>query len=188
MAFDQGGPGFGLNDLKVAAYNATNSYGSAVDVYSAQALRVTMRVISAELTGDDTITSTASRPVGGQATMRFGGVSLAALEVMTGKTATSSIASPNNVKALKIAGGEDLPFFGICGKALGADSAGQTEVFIPKAKIMSDINLIQMEYGTFIIPEVTVAFVADATFGILQIIEAEAERAIAIPPANIPTS
>lgn len=188
MAFEQGGPGFGLSDLKVAAYNGTNDYGSEVDVFSAQALNVTMRVISAELTGDDTITSTASRPIGGQAVMRFGGVSLAALEVMTGNTATSSVASPNNVKTLKIAGGEDLPFFGVCGKALGADSDGQTEVFIPKAKIMSDINLIQMEYGQFIIPEVTVAFVKDDTYGILQIIESEAERAIAIPPANIPTS
>lgn len=186
MGFEQGGPGFGLNDLKVAAYNATNDYGTEVDVYSAQAFNVTMRVIGAELTGDDAITSTAARPIGGQATMRFGGVSLAALEVMTGNTATSSIASPNNVKVLKISGGEDLPFFGICGKALGADSDGQTEVFVPKAKIMSDINLIQMEYGTFMIPEVQVAFVKDETHGILQIIEAEAERAIAIPPLNIP--
>lgn len=188
MAFDQGGPPFGLNDVKVAPYTATNSYGSAVDVYSVQALNTTLRMVQAELTGDDKITATAARPIAGQAVMRWGGISLAALEVMTGNTATSSIASPNNIKNFRIAGGEDMPYFGIIGKALGADSAGQVEVFLPKCKIMSDITLIQMEYGTFAIPEVTVAILPDDTFGIINIIECEATRALVIPPANVPTS
>lgn len=187
MSFEQGGAPFGLADLKIATYNATNDYGSAVDVFSAQALNSTLRSIQAELVGDDQITSIASRPIAGQATFRFGGVSLAALEVMTGNSATSSIASPNNVKILNIVGGEDYPFFGIVAKALGSETDGQVEIWIPKAKIMGDFNLIQMEYGQFVIPEVTLQFVKDATYGTVSIIECESERALAIPPEDIPT-
>lgn len=188
MAFDQGGPPFGLNDVKVAAYTATNSYGTAADVYSVQALNTTLRMVQAELTGDDKITAIASRPIAGQAVLRLGGISLAALEIMTGNSATSSIASPNNVKNFRISGAEDLPYFGLIGKALGADSSGQVEVWLPKCKIMSDINLIQLEYGTFSINEITVMLVPDDTYGLINIIECEATRALAIPPLNTPTS
>lgn len=187
MAFEQGGPPFGLNDCAIAAYTATNTYGNEVDVYSVQALNVTMRTVQAELNGDDKITAVASRPIAAQITFRFGGVSLAALEVMTGNTATSSVASPNNIKNFRLTGGEDMPYFGLIGKALGADAAGQVEVFIPKCKIMGDVNLVQLEYGTFSINEVTVMAVPDDTYGLINIIEAEATRALAIPPLNIPT-
>lgn len=188
MAWEQGGPPFGLSDAAVASYTATNTYGNEVDVYSVQAMNVTMRVAQAELTGDDKITAVASRPIAAQIEMRFGGVSLAALEVMTGNTATSSIASPSNIKNFRIGGSEDFPYFGLVGKALGADAAGQVEVFIPKCKIMSDVQLVQLEYGTFSINTVTVMAVPDDTYGLINIIEAEATRAIAIPPLNIPTS
>lgn len=187
MAWEQGNPGFGLNDAIIAAYTATDTYGTAADIFSVQALSVNMRVTQAELTGDDVITAVASRPIAAQIELRFGGVSLAALEIMTGNSATSSIASPNNIKDFKISGAEDFPYFGLCGKSLAADGAGQLEVFLPKCKIMSDIQLVQLEYGVFSINTVTVMAVPDASYGVLSIIEAEAERSLTIPPANIPT-
>ncbi len=186
MAFDDyGAPQFGLDDLKVATYNDTNDYGSEVDVMAAQAMNTIMRVINAELEGDDVIVATASRPIGAQIEMRFGSVSLAALEVMIGNTATSSVASPNEVKQFKIAGGERLPYFGMAGKALAEEGSGDTTVFVPKCRIMSDFQLIQLEYGTFAIPSVTVMAVPDDTYGLLNIIEHQTSTAIAIPTANI---
>lgn len=186
MPFDAyGAPQYGLNDVKVAAWNATDDYGTEVDVMSAQALNTVMRVVSAELTGDDQITATASRAVGAQITMRMGGVSLGALEVMTGSTPASSLSTPNQVKNLRIVGGQRMPYFGIVGKALAEEGDGDFLVFIPKAKIMGDVNLVQLEYGTFAIPEMTVMAVGDESYGAVNLVERETAAAVTIPPANI---
>lgn len=187
MAWDAyGSPQFGLRDCKVATWTATNTYGSAVDVMSVQQLGGTLRVVSAELTGDDTITSSASRVVGGEIRLRFGGISLAALEVMLGNTATSSVASPNAVKQLKMVGGDNLPFFGLAGFAIAEEGLGSFEVFYPKCKIMGDIQLVNLAYGEFAIPEMTIMAVDDATFGVMSMIEHQtAITTVVIPPANI---
>lgn len=185
MAFDlYGAPQFGLSDCKIATWNATNSYGSAVDVYSVQLLGSVLQIISAQLTGDDTITATAARAVGGEVRIRFGSVQLPALEVLLGNTATSSVASPNAVKQLKIVGGDNMPYIGLVGKALG-EEGGDFLVFFPKLRIMSDVTLATLEYGTFAIPELTLQAVDDATFGICSVIERQTAGTVVIPPANI---
>jgi hypothetical protein len=180
-----GAPQFGLNDVKIATWLATNSYGTAVDVMSAQQLGGTLRVVSAELTGDDTITAQASRVIGGQIQMRFGSVNLAALEVLLGNTATSSVASPNAVKQLKLIGSDNMPYFGLVGKALAEEGIGDFLIWYPKCKIMSDVQLVNLEYGQFAVPELTIMAVHDDTFGVLSLIERQTAAAIAIPPANI---
>ena len=186
MAFDSfGAPQYGLADVKVATWTATNSYGSAADVMSAQALNTVMRVVSAELTGDDSITASASRAIGAQITMRMGGVSLSALEVMLGSSPASSLTTPNQVKNLRIRGGQRMPYFGIAGKALAEEGSGDFLVYHPKCKIMGDVNLVQLEYGAFAIPEMTVMAVDDASFGITVLVERETAAAVTIPPANI---
>ena len=185
MAFDAfGAPQFGLSDCKIATWNATNSYGSAVDVYSVQLLGAVLQIVSATLTGDDTITATAARAVGGEVRIRFGSVQIPALEVLIGNTATSSVASPNIVKQLKIVGGDNMPYIGLCGKALG-EEGGDFLVFFPKLRIMSDITLATLEYGAFSIPELTLQAVDDATYGICSVIERQTAGTVVIPPANI---
>lgn len=186
MAFDSyGAPQFGLNDVKIAAWNSTDSYGSAVDVMSVQLMGAVLQMISAQLEGDDSITATAARSIGGEVRLRFGSVNLSALEVLLGNTATSSVASPNEVMGLKVSGGDNMPYFGIVGRAIAEEGVGDFQVFLPKVRITSDITLATMEYGSFVIPEVTAQAVDDATYGIIYLIEHEAETAIAIPPANI---
>lgn len=186
MAFDSyGAPQFGLNDVKIATWNSTDSYGSEVDVMSVQLMGAVLQMISAQLEGDDSITATAARAIGGEVRLRFGSVSLAALEVLLGNTATSSVASPNEVMQLKMSGGDNMPYFGIVGRAIAEEGVGDFQVFLPKVRITSDITLATMEYGSFVIPEVTAQAVDDATYGILSLIEHEASTAIAVPPANI---
>jgi len=186
MAFDAyGAPQFGLNDVKIAVWNSTDSYGSAVDVPSVQMMGAILQIISAQLEGDDTITATAARAIGGEVRIRFGSVNIAALEVLLGNTATSSIASPNEVYQLKVSGGDNMPYFGIVGRALAEEGVGDFQVFFPKVRITSDVTLASLEYGTFAIPEFTAQAVDDATYGILSLIEHQAATAIAIPPANI---
>lgn len=186
MAFDTyGAPTFGLTDAKVATWNATDDYGTAVDIPSVQLMGAMLRILSAQLTGDDKITATAARAIGGESQVRFGSVSIAALEVLLGNNSTSSGSSPNRQDHLKVSGGDNMPYFGICGKALAEEGVGDLHVFLPKVKIISDVTLAQMEYGQFAIPELTVDAVDDATYGIINLIEHEAAAVIAIPPTNI---
>ena len=186
MAFDTyGAPQFGLEDVKIATWNSAGSFGTAVDVPSVQLMGAILQIISAQLEGDDAITATASRAIGGEVRLRFGSVSVAALEILLGNTATSSVASPNEVKQLKLSGGDNMPYFGIVGRALAEEGIGDFQVFFPKVRVTSDITLATMEYGSFVIPELTAQAVEDATYGIVSVIEHQAPTAIVIPPVNI---
>ena len=189
MAFDIASPQFGLADVKIATWNATDNYATEVDVMSVQLLGVSMQTISADLTGDDQITATASRAISGSCQLRFGGISINALEVLFGVTATSSVASPNNVRSFRIPGGLETPYFGLTGRALSAEDDGDTLIFIPKMRIMGDVTLATLEYGTFSIPQIEARIVADATYGMINIITRETgSTTVEVPPANIPTS
>lgn len=188
MAFDiYGAPSFGLKDCKVAGWTSAGVYTSTgVDVPSVQMLSTMLHTVTAELTGDDTITATAARAISGEVKLRFGSVSIAVLEVLFGLTATSSIASPNRVKQFKIPGGTRFPYFGLGGIALAEEGVGDLEVFMPKCKITGDITLVHLEYGMFAIPDLTVRAVDDATFGIINVIEHEAAlTVVVIPPVSI---
>lgn len=183
MAFDTiGAPQFGLNDCKIAVWNSTDSYGTAVDVPSIQMMGSVLQIVSAQLEGDDEITATASRAIGGEVRIRFGSVSIAALEVLLGNTSTASGAVQDH---LAVDGGDNMPYFGICGKALAEEGAGDLHVFMPKVKITSDVELASLEYGAFAIPELTAQAVPDATYYIVNLVEHSTSVAVAIPPTNI---
>ena len=183
MGFDSyGAPQFGLNDVKVATWNATNDYDTAVDVPSVQLMGTTLATVSAQLEGDDSIQATAARAIGGEVTVRFGSISIAALEVILGNTSTVSGAVQDH---LNVSGGDAMPYIGICGKALAEEGSGDTHVFIPKCKLTGDLTIAQLEYGQFAIPEATIQIVDDATFGLINVIEHATAADVAIPPTNI---
>lgn len=183
MAFDTiGAPQFGLNDAKVSAWTATDTYGTAVDVPSVQLMSTTLRIISAELEGDDEITASGSRAIGAQVQLRFGSVSLAVLEILLGIASTPSGLVQDH---LQVAGGASMPYFGLCGKINAEEGDGDLHVFLPKCKIMSDVQLVPAEYGKFSISELTVMCVPDATYEIVNLIEHSTDVAITIPPTNI---
>lgn len=186
MAFDQGAPQFGLSDAKVQKWASAGTYsGSITDIMSVQMIGVTMQMVSAQLTGDDQITATASRAIGGTVRMRFGSINLDALAIITGK----SVGTISSVEQLNIEGGDRMPYFGIIGKALAEEGTGDFWVYCPKAKLMGDFQIAMLEYGNFAIPEVTVQLVNDATYGIINLISHPTDVAITVmPPANIATA
>jgi hypothetical protein len=188
--FDIGSPQFGLADCKIALWTAAGTYGTAVDVMSVQLLGTNMDVVSAELTGDDQITAQASRAIAGTVTLRFGGISIAALEVLVGNTATSSIASPSNVKNLRINGGDNMPYIGLIGRAVAEEGSGDFLLYIPKARVMGNITIAQLEYGAFAIPQVELRAVHDASYGIINLItrETASTAALVLPPISIPVN
>jgi len=183
MAFDTiGAPQFGLNDVKVATWDATNDYDTAVDIPSVQLMGTTLSTVSAQLEGDDTIMASAARAVGGEVRVRFGSISIAALEVILGNTSTASGVVQDH---LMVSGGDAMPYIGICGKAIAEEGTGDTHIFIPKCKLMGDLTIAQLEYGQFAIPEATIAIVDDATYGLINVVEHSTDTAVAIPPSNI---
>lgn len=181
MAFDQGAPQFGVNDAKIATWNATDDYGSITDVMGVQMGQAMAQVVSAIANGDDKIVAAASRLIGAGVTLRFVGMNTTVLSVITG-VAPDTISSVVNTQ---IVGGERLPYFGIIIKAL-SEEGGDTWVFIPKVKIMSDFIIFQGEYGTFSTPEVTLQGVEDETWGIINFLTHPTDVAITVmPPADI---
>jgi hypothetical protein len=183
MGFDSyGAPQFGLYDVKIATWNATNDYGTEVDVPSVQLMGTVLSVVSAQLEGDDEITDSAASTIGGEVRIRFGSVSLGALEVLLGIASTPSGSAQDH---LKISGGVALPYFGICGKVKATQGSGDLHVFLPKVKIMDNVTLAEAQYGQYMIPEVSAQAVDDATYGIINLIEHSTAADIEIPPTNI---
>lgn len=181
MGFDQGAPQFGIHDAKVAAWNATNSYGTLTDIMGIQMSQVTMQVISAIANGDDTIVAAGARITGVGLQMRFVGLNPSMVAILLGVSVTT-ISSYNQ---MQIRGGEKLPYVGIIVKAL-SEEIGDTWVFLPKCKIMSDFVLFQGEFGAFTTPEVTLQCVPDTTWGLANFITHPTDVAITvIPPTNI---
>ena len=187
MPFDQGSPQFGLNDGKIATWSSTAGVTSytpigGTDIMSIQMGNVAMEVISAILTGDDTQTAISAASIGGTLQLRWGGLNLDMLAVLTGRTVTSGTSS---MKSIRIAGGQKMPYVGIILKALSAES-GDTWLFLPKTKITSGFTLAQMEYGAFTIPEVTMQVVDDLQWGAINVITHPTDVPItAFPPAGL---
>jgi len=178
MAFEQGQPTFGISDAKVAAWPA---WTGPIDIMGIQMASTTMQVISAIANGDDTVVAAAARLTGAQLQMRFVGMNLPALTVLAGITPGVSGSTSNWM----FRGGERMPYFGVIVKAL-SEEVGDTWVFLPKCKIMSDFTLFQGEYGAFSTPELTVQAVSDTLYGIANFITHPSNVPItAMPPAGI---
>lgn len=180
-----GAPALGLADCKIATYNGDGTYGSLVDVPSVQLLTTTIKVQSSQLEGDDQITATAARVVGGQVKFRFGGISLAAGVVMFGTSIVSSGSGGTSQSAQTLVGGAKLPYFGICGKALGEDSGGDLHIWLPKVRIMSDFDFGNLEYGKFAVTEITAYAISDSYFDLINYIEHKTAASITFPPSGI---
>lgn len=186
MAFDTfGAPQFGLADAAVAAYNATNDYGTEVDIPSVQFMGVTLQQVSAQLEGDDQITDAHANAIGFEVRVRFGSISLDVLEVITTNAVASSGSSPNQVRQLDFTGGDNMPYFGLCGKSSATVGSGDTHMFVAKCKLMGDFQVYAGEYGRYTIPEVTLQAISDATYGLGALLEHQTAAAVAIPPTNI---
>jgi hypothetical protein len=181
MPFETGTPTFGIADAKVASWASSGTYGTLTDVMGIQMATATLQVISAIANGDDAIIAAAARLSGAQLQMRFVGMNPSVVSVITGVAIDVS----SSVSNLQFAGGNRLPYFGAIVKAV-SEEVGDTWVFLPKLKIMSDFVLFQGEYGAFSTPEVTVQAVPDVRWGVANFITHLTDLAITVmPPANI---
>jgi hypothetical protein len=181
---DYAGPEFGLRDVKIAGWNVGDTYDAAVDVPSVQMYGVNPQTVNANLEGDDRITDSHSIVTMAQVRIRFGSISLEALEVLIGQTVNESSSTPTRVKTLKILGSMKFPYFGILGKALATQDAGATHIWVPKVKIMEGFE-VGMQYGQYVIPELTCQAVAPSDGGtIAEFLKYETDIDLVIPPVG----
>jgi len=172
MAF--GDKPFGLRDIKVVPLPS----GSPVDLPAAQTLTWKPRFRSGELSGDDALQSVVAFVDAYEWSLGAGGISLEALAVLVGNTVSSSGTTPNQVKTLNIAAGDNMPYFKIYGKALGENTNDDIHVKIYKAKLTSMEG--QFQDAQFYITSCS-GLAVDGGAGIIDIVQNETAT-------NLPTS
>lgn len=182
--FGIGGPQFGLRDVKIAAWNSTGSYGTLYDVPSVSSFSFNINTVNAQLEGDDIITDTHAVAVSSQVTMRFGSVSFPVYAVLTGATTVTYNSGASDELQVQQISDLSFPFFGVLGKALSTDGSGAFHIFIPKVKIMEGFQ-VTMEYGNYVIPEVSGMAVKDGGWGIYTPLQYATDIAIATMPPTL---
>jgi hypothetical protein len=154
MAWDTAKP-FGLNAIRLVRSAVV------VNLRAAQTLTFTPRLIGGELKGNDQIVSVGSAIEAIEWSFEEGGISLDALALMTGFTATTSGSTPNQVNTLKMLTATAFPYFKIYGKILG-EGSDDVHVKIHRAKITGNIEG-QFQYGEFYVAKLSGIAVYDST-------------------------
>lgn len=168
---------FGLEDVKVAAWNSAENWGSAYDLNGAHMMQVELQTVNGILEGDDEIKDAHAKVISGSMQVRFAFDDLNVLGVITGQTVTDS-ASVNAITFDTT----DLPYFGICGKLSNTGDAGCSMLFAPKVKIMEGFR-VGGQYGQYTTPELTATMIRDsAVYGVYKIFQYTADQTVTIPP------
>lgn len=156
--FNTGAPQFGLRKSKIGTWAGGGVYTNITRVPSVQVLGTAIQTVTAQLEGDDQITATAATAISGTVTLRFGSVDPRIISVIAGSDNTSS----GGIGTLKVTA-KNFPYIGIVGQARAAEGAGDSVLFIPKAKCTDGFE-VRFEYGQFSIPEITLMSVPDSNF------------------------
>lgn len=169
---------FGIQDCKVAAYNDTNSYGTAYDVWAISQLQVTEQTVNAELNGDDSTVEVHSKSRVWQIQFQFGFKDRNIWPIITGAVLNTSYLTSATMLDFGV---RNYPYFGLIAKVDETNGTGCSHIWIPKCKIMNGFPL-NFQYGQFATPQVTIEAVADDTFHGFQVYEYTTLKTLVIPP------
>jgi hypothetical protein len=165
----------GLRDVKIAAWNSDNSYGTEYDVKGAREMTLELITESDRLEGDDVILARITNIIG--TTFRFSqaAVDLEALDMLTGGTLVSN----GDYENLKIAETDTLPYVSIAGRVM-SDGAHDLHVWVPKAKLTGNLQF-QAAYGQWVLPAAEFEGVNETTNGLVVMRKYDAATALEIP-------
>lgn len=192
MPFGFGGPQFDIDDAKIASWVGDGTYGTALDVYSVQMVGAQVQTRSGTLSGDGRITDAAAKPISAQVMLRFGGMNLEVLGIITGRTYNDSGSTPNRHRHFRVFGGKKFPYWGLAGKVEASATDGDSHIFIPKCKCMEGFE-VRFEEENYVIPELTCMALPDDNYTdvdedavLVDFIEHETAVAVALPPVGFP--
>jgi hypothetical protein len=149
--------------------------GSAVSLPAGRELGFNLQMVSATLRGNDVIKSVNTQVEAVEWSLENGGISLEALAALTGETLDTTGVTPNRVTTFSVAGGDNMPYVKIYGKALG-DGIDDLHVKLFKAKITSLEG--SLKNGEYYITKCSGIAVHDDVNGIIDIVENETATAL----------
>lgn len=152
----------GVVDCRIAARTGVATYGAVHDVVSIGSFGVTFNVASAELMGDGGVSDIFARIIKAEIRFRFGFRSMAVWSILTGQ----SISSTSSYDQIAVDSGK-LPYFGILFVTEHSDGNGDTVFFLPKCKVMSDVEF-SADQTQYITNEITATGVREnSTYGVV---------------------
>lgn len=178
---------FGITDALIATWTGTGTYGDPIDVPHVQMMNATVRVLSAEGTGDNRIVALGAHVIAGTVQVRMTAVPFNVLEIIFGIDIYSVGADLTLIETLPISAGQRLPYFGIVGLGEEAEGLGGVLLGANKAKVASDITLGSMEYGVLSSVEFTATCLGEDDYPIfyLQQLADISTLALDLPMASV---
>lgn len=152
----------GIRDAKIAAWNSTGSYGTAVDIRGIREASLELELDTDQQEGDDIVVDRYSSIIAANVGLQNAFVDFEAAAIMTGATFTSGAAYDD----FMLDGENNPPFVGLAFKAVASDGQ-ETHYFLPKAKLSGNVSLT-MAYGSYLVPQAEFQAIKDGASGMVR--------------------
>lgn len=167
----------GLRDVKIAAWNDENDYGTAYDFYGARNMSVTWVLETDQAEGDDVVLDRFSKIISVTVNIEQAAVDLEAMDMISG----GSLVSNASYEDLKLGQNDSIAYVALAGRSVSSDAANELHVFVPKAKISGNLDFA-MQYGQYTFPAAEFQGVNEGdTNGFIRFRKFTAETALEIP-------
>lgn len=138
----------GLRDMKIAAWNGENDYGTAYDIFGARDMSLELVVESDQLEGDDVVIDRYTKIVAVNFRFANAVVDPELLGILTGGASSSNA----DYEDVMIGENASVPYVAMAGRVVGSDAKHDWHVFVPKAKLAGNLQY-QAQYGQYTIPQ-----------------------------------
>ncbi len=167
----------GLRDLKIAAWNDENDYGTAYDIHGARNMNVEWVVETDELRGDDVVLDRYTKLVSVTVNIEQAAVDLEVVDMLMGGTLVSGA----DYEDLFVAEDDEVPYVALAGRIVGSGGSSDLHVFVPKAKLAGNLRL-QAQVDTYMLPSAEFQGVNEGTVnGMLRLRKFTALTGVEIP-------
>ncbi len=167
----------GIRDLKIAAWTAENSYGTAYDVLGARNMSIEWVLETDELRGDDVVLDRFSKLVSATVRLEQAAVDLAVIDMLMGGTLVSGAAYED----LFIGENDEVPYVALAGRIVGSGGGSDLHIFVPKCKLAGNLQL-QAQLDTYMLPSAEFQGVQEGEInGMLRLRKFTALTALEIP-------
>jgi hypothetical protein len=154
------GPTFNIHQAYIAPWLGPGLWGPAVEIPAVNLVTGSGKVVSKQLEGRGRIEDVASVLTEGTGQVKFGGISLAILKILTGWAYSDSGSTPNRIRQTKFSVG-NLPYWGLTASVYVNAANGLVQLFVPKGIISSDFMVAGASQYAYTLPDLKVEFVAD---------------------------
>jgi hypothetical protein len=167
----------GIRDLRIATWNAADSYGTAYDILGVRSASLEWVVETDELRGDDIVLDRYTKLVAVNVTMEQASVDLQVVDMLLGGTLVNNA----DYYDLMITEADEVPYVALAGRVVSSGGTSDLHFFVPKAKLSGNLALAAA-LDTYMLPGATFQGVNEgAANGMLRLRHFTALTALEIP-------